>query len=189
MLIALYAGELVWKEREAGVAEIADAAPVPEVVFLLGRFLALVALLAALQAAFMAGGVALQALQGYYRFEPGLYLRILFGLNLVDYVLLAALAMTVHVVVNQKYLGHIVVLMAFLFTVVSSQLGVRHHLLVYGTDPGWTYSDMYGFSPFVGPFVWFKLYWAAWALLLAVVANVLWVRGPESGLRDRKSVV
>jgi hypothetical protein len=28
--------------------------------------------------------------------------------NGVDYVLLAALAMTVHVVVNQKYLGHVV---------------------------------------------------------------------------------
>ncbi len=116
LLIAVYAGELVWKERDVGVAEIADAAPVPEGVALLGRFLALVAMLAMFQAAFMAGGILLQALQGYYRFELGLYLRILFGLNLADYVLLAALAMTIHVLVNHKYLGHIVVLMAFVST-------------------------------------------------------------------------
>jgi hypothetical protein len=100
-------------------------------------------------------------------------------------VLLAALAMTVHVLVNQKYLGHIVVLMAFVFTMAAGEVGLHHHLLVYDTDPGWTYSDMNGFGPFIGPFVWFKLYWAGWALLLAVVANLFWVRGREPGLRRR----
>jgi ABC-2 type transport system permease protein len=112
LLIAVFAGELVWKDRDAGVAEIADAAPVPEGVALLGRFVALVAILATFQVVFMAGGVVLQTLLGYYRFDPALYLRILFGLHFVDQVLLAALAMTVHVLVNQKYVGHIVVLIA-----------------------------------------------------------------------------
>ncbi len=36
-------------------------------------------------------------------------------------------------------------------------------------------------SPAGGPWLWFKLYWAAWALLLAVVAKLLWVRGRERG--------
>ena len=49
---------------------------------------------------------------------------------------------------------------------------VRDNLLLYGRDPGWLYSDMNGFGPFAAPFVWFKLYWAAWALLLAVAAVV-----------------
>ncbi|HEV2146160.1 MAG TPA: M1 family aminopeptidase [Longimicrobiaceae bacterium] len=186
VLIAVYAGELVWKAREVDVAEIADAAPVPEGALLLGRFLALVAMLATFQAAAMVGGMLIQALQGYYNFEIGLYLRIVFGLDLVHYVLLAALAMTIHVLVNHKYLGHIVVLMAIAAPMILPRLGlVRHHLLLYGTDPGWTYSDMNGFGPFVGPFVWFKLYWAAWALLLAVVAVLFWVRGREPGVRRR----
>jgi len=186
VLIALYAGELVWKEREVGVAEIADAAPVPEGAALLGRFLSLVAMLVMFQAASMIGGILIQALQGYYYFEVGLYLRIVFGLNLADYVLLAALAMTIHVVLNHKNLGHFIVLLAMLFLGgIAGALGIRHHLLLYGTDPGWTYSDMNGFGPFVGPFVWFKLYWAAWAPLLAVVALVFWVRGREPGARGR----
>ena len=29
---------------------------------------------------------------------------------------------------------------------------------------------MRGFGPSLGPWLWFKLYWAAWALLLAVAA-------------------
>ena len=186
VLIVLYAGELVWKEREVGVAEMADAAPVPEGAALLGRVLALVAMLVMFQAASMLGGILIQALQGYYHFEIGLYLRIVFGLNLADYVLLAALAMTIHVVVNHKGLGHMTVLLAMLFLGgIARALGIRHHLLLYGTDPGWTYSDMNGFGPFVGPFVWFKLYWAAWALLLAVVAVLFWVRGREPGGRAR----
>nr|MBA3465985.1 hypothetical protein [Gemmatimonadaceae bacterium] len=49
----------------------------------------------------------------------------------------------------------------------------------------WSYSDMRGFAPLLGPWMWFKLYWAAWALLLAVFARLLWLRGRERGLRAR----
>lgn len=38
LFIAFYAGELVWMEREAGLSEIADAAPAPEWMLLqIGR--------------------------------------------------------------------------------------------------------------------------------------------------------
>lgn len=183
LVIALFAGELVWKDRETGAAQIADAAPVRTSVVLLGRFLALVALIALFQLAFLIGGVLLQVLHGYYNFEPGLYLRILFGWNLVEYILLAAFAMTIHVLVNHKYVGHVVVLLATAFN--SAALYGIHHLLIYNGGPGLMYSDMNGFGPFVTPFIWFKLYWAAWAMLFAVVTMLFWVRGPELGIRQR----
>jgi ABC-2 type transport system permease protein len=184
LFIAAYAGELVWKDRSVGVEEIADAAPVPEGVVLLGRFIALVAILTALHVAILVGGLLIQALQGYYQFEFGLFLRMI-GMQLAGYVLFAALAMTIHVLVNQKYVGHIVVLAAFGFTMAAPILGIRHHLLIYGTDPGITYSDMNGFGPFLAPFAWFKLYWSAWALLLGVLATLFVVRGREPGVRER----
>lgn len=183
LVIALYAGELVWKDRETGAAQIADAAPVRTSVTLLGRFLALIALIAVFQLAFMIGGVLLQVLQGYYDFQFGLYLRILFGWNLAGYVLLAALAMTVHVLVNQKYVGHVLVLLVTVFNYSAVQ--GTHNLLIYNGGPGLTYSAMNGFGPFLTPFVWFKLYWAAWAMLFAVVTMLFWVRGPELGFRQR----
>ncbi len=40
---------------------------------------------------------------------------------------------------------------------------------------------MRGFGPSLEPWLWFKLYWAAWALLLVVVARLLWIRGRENG--------
>src|SRR5688500_9404535 len=94
--------------------------------------------------------------------------------------------MTIHVVVNHKYLGHILVLVAILAPPLLRLMGlVRDNLLLYGKDPGWLYSDMNGFGPFAAPFVWFKLYWAGWALLLLVGAVLFWVRGYEGGLRRR----
>jgi ABC-type transport system involved in multi-copper enzyme maturation permease subunit len=186
VLIALYTGELVWKERAVGTGPIADAAPAPEGAMLAGRFLALVALIVMFQAATMIGGLLIQVLQGYTHFELGLYLRVVFGMKLLDYVILAALATTIHVVVNHKYLGHILVLVGILAPSFLRLMGlVRDNLLLYGRDPGWLYSDMNGFGPFATPFVWFKLYWAGWALLLLVGAVLFWVRGYEGGLRRR----
>ena len=80
---------------------------------------------------------------------------------------------------NHKYVGHLVVVIAYAFMAFGPALGVEHNLLVYGSDPGWTYSDMRGFEPFIGPWLWFKFYWAAWALLLAVAATLLWVSGTK----------
>ncbi|HEU4699541.1 MAG TPA: hypothetical protein VFS40_10200 [Gemmatimonadales bacterium] len=159
LLVAIYAGELVWREREVGMGDIAAVAPVPNGVVLLGRCLALVAMLVTLQAVLMGAGVLLQTLRGWHRYELPVYLELLFGIKLVDYVLLAALAMAVHVVVNQKYLGHLVVVLWFASTQVPELLGLRHHMLVYGSDPGWIWSDLNGLAPFAAGLVWFKLYW------------------------------
>jgi hypothetical protein len=75
--------------------------------------------------------------------------------------------------------------LCFLVSSAAPQFGIRHNLLVYGRSPGWIYSDMNGFGPFLAPHLWFIAYWAAWALLLAVLARLLWVRGREPGLRER----
>jgi ABC-2 type transport system permease protein len=56
---------------------------------------------------------------------------------------------------------------------------------IYGAGPGWSYTEMREFGTSIGPWLWFKLYWAAWALLLAVVAALFWVRGKESGFGFR----
>jgi ABC-2 type transport system permease protein len=185
LLVVYYAGELVWRERDARLGEIADAAPAPEWVFFAGKLLGLSLVLVAVQALVMAASMLVQARAGYFDFEPGLYARILFGIQLADHFLFALLAVVVHVVVNQKYVGHLVMLLACAFILFAPSLGVEHNLLVYRADPGWTYSDMRGFGPFLGPWLAFKLYWGAWALALAVAARLLWVRGTERGARAR----
>jgi ABC-2 type transport system permease protein len=180
LLVVYYAGELVWRERDAELAEIADAAPVPDWVPLVGKLAGLALMLVALQALMMAAAMLVQAMLGHHDFQIGLYLRILFGLQLADHLLFALLAVVVQVLVSHKCLAHMAAVFAYAFMVFHPALGVEHNLLVYGSDPGWSYSDMRGFEPFAGPWLWFKLYWAARALLLGVGARLLWVRGREA---------
>ena len=160
----------------------------PEWVLFLGKFLGLSLVLVAWMALVATAGVLGQMRMGYFDLEIGLYLRILFGLQLIDYLLFALLVFVVHAVVNQKHLGYLVALIAYGVIVFPSTVGLEHHLLIYGSGPRWTYSDIRGFGPSLGPWLWFKLYWAAWAVLLAVAATLLWARGTERSLWSRLQV-
>ncbi|MCW3074557.1 MAG: transporter permease [Flaviaesturariibacter sp.] len=185
LLILFYAGELVWREREAGMSEITGAAPVPEWVLFTGKFLGLAFMLLVWLALLMAAGIVIQLGLGYYHFEIGQYLQTLFAIQLTDYLLFALLAFVVHVLINQKYIGHLVLLVAYGYIAFAPTLGVENKLLIYSSDTGWAHSDMNGFAPSLQPWIWFKLYWAAWASLLAVLARLLWVRSKEAGARSR----
>ena len=185
LLIVYFAGELVWRERDARISENIDATPVPDWVLFLGKFLGLGLVLAAFMVSLTAAGMIAQTLMGYHDFQVGLYLQILFGLQLPEYLLLAVLVLLVHSLVDQKHVAMLVALVVYFLIVFSSVLGVEHKLLVYGSSPGWSFTDMRGFGRSIGPWLVFKLYWAAWALLLAVGATLLWVRGRETAFRRR----
>ncbi len=182
LLIVFWAGELVWREREAGLSEITDSAAVPEWVLFLGKFLGLSLVSVTFMVLLMTVGLFIQVSKGYPDLEIGLYLRVLFGLQLADYVQLTLFALGVHVVVNQKHVGQLVVLLTLLCMMIAYANEMGHDLLVPVFNPGWSYTDMRGFGPSLGPWLWFKLYWVAWVLLLAVVARLLWVRGKEGSL-------
>lgn len=181
LLMVYFAGELVWRERDARLDESVDATPVPEWVLLLGKFFGLGLVLVALMVSITAAGVASQAIRGYHDYELGVYARLLLGFQLPEYLLFAALAIAVHTVVNQKYVSMLAAFVAYLYIVLSPVIGIEHNLLVYGSGPAWYFTDMRGHGSSLGPWAWFKLYWAAWGLLLVVVARLTWVRGRDSG--------
>ncbi|HEX8361594.1 MAG TPA: hypothetical protein VF613_15875 [Longimicrobium sp.] len=185
LLILFYAGELVWRDREAGLGEIAGAAPVPDWAHVLGRVAGLALAMATFQAALMVAAMAAQLSLGYGPIEPWLHVRLFLGMHLADYLLLVALAIVVHVLAAHKYLGHLVMLLVYGFVFFAGQLGVEHRLLVFAADPGWSYSDMSGFGGSLGPWLTLQLYWGAWTALLLVAATLLWVRGREDALAAR----
>lgn len=188
MLIVFYAGELVWREREACLNKIADTVPVSEWVFLLGKFLGLGLVILVWLFFLMMAGILHQVSMGYqpesYRHEVGVYLKALFGFQLTSYLLFALLALVVHVIVNQKYLGHLAMLIVYSYMVFHARLGIEHNLLIYASDPGWSYTDMRGFAQ-LKPWLWFKLYWTGWAILIAVAARLLWVRSMSQDFKAR----
>lgn len=190
LFISFYAGEMLWREREANLATIADSAPVPDWSGFLGTFLGLALLIVTWMGLLMTAGIAGQLGSGYFDLEIGLYLKAFMGLQLVDYLLFGLLALVIHVVVNQKYVGHMAVFLSYVFTLgLAYAWGIEHNLLVYGADPGWHYTDLRGFGSSVGPWLWFNLYWAAWGLLLGVLASLFRVRGEETGWVGRLQMI
>jgi ABC-2 type transport system permease protein len=185
LLIILYAGELIWREREAGISDIAGAAPVKEWVLFTGKYSGLVLMLLLWLTLLMAAGIITQLRLNYHHIEIGQYLQTLFGMQLIDYLLFALLALTVHIVVNQKYIAHLLLLLTYGCITFANWLGIENKLFIFGSDTGWSYSDMNGFGPALKPWFWFKFYWSAWALLLAVLARLLWVSSKETGMVSR----
>ncbi|MCC9136834.1 M1 family aminopeptidase [Pontibacter silvestris] len=185
IIITFYAGELVWRERDNHLNQIYDALPIPNWVPFASKLSALMLVQVVLLFVIMLCGIIIQAFKGYFNFELDVYFKGLFGINLVDYWMLCVLAMLVQVIVNNKYLGHFVMVVYYLLNIFKGQLGWEHNLYSFNSDPGITYSAMNGYGHFVWPFTIFKIYWGAFALLLATMANMLWVRGSETMLKWR----
>ncbi|GAA4467328.1 M1 family aminopeptidase [Nibrella saemangeumensis] len=185
LLIIFYAGEFVWRDRDSRQHEIMGVAPVPVWVSFLGKFGGMVLALVIMQLLLMVAGMLVQVSLGYYDFQIPVYLKVLLGIRLADYVLWAVLAFAVHVVLNQKYLAHLVAVMIYLFALFGPEFGIETRLLLYGSDPGWSYSDLRGLDPFMEPWLYFKFYWGAWALFLAILTVLLWPRGTEYSLQNR----
>ena len=185
MIVTIYAGELVWRERENRSHEVYDALPVPDWVPLLSKIAALMGIQVVVAGCMMICGMVTQAVQGYYRFEIGLYAKELFVIKVSDYWLYCLLAVFVHVVINHKYLAHFALALFYVVQSNLASLGIHHNLLRFASDPGYVYSDMNGYGHFIAGLLWFRLYWGAFVALLGVVACLFWVRGCDTSLRAR----
>lgn len=189
LLIILFAGELVWRERDAGTNEITDTMPESSWVPLLGKFLGITILITLFIALQMGMGMLAQVINGYHKFEIAHYVKVLFGLQLPQYLIFLALALFIHVLINNKYLGHLIALLVLMVTSLSWLFGLEHNLLLYGHGPNWSYTEIRGFGGTIMPWLWFKLYWAAWALFLLFITRLFWMRGRENSFRSRWSLI
>jgi ABC-2 type transport system permease protein len=189
ILITLFSGELVWRERDAGVDQICDAMPIPSWLPFVSKFLTLMLIQALLAAVLMGCGLLIQLFKGYFNFELGLYLKELFGLEMFGFALISVVALTVQTLVNQKYVGHFVMVLYYIATAFLHEFGFEHHLWIFGSAPQYQYSDMNGYGHLLTPVFWFQLFWACCAVLMAIAIHLAWVRGVDTHYRKRWAIV
>jgi ABC-2 type transport system permease protein len=185
VITTFYAGELIWREREAHVSQMIDAMPMPSWVPLLSKLFALVGLQALMLVLMMVSGMLIQMFRGYFLLEPGLYLKMLFLIQLPQLAMVAVLAMAVQVLINQKYVAYFVMIVVYVVGATLNGFGLDHPLLMYGTTPGFVYSAMNGYGHYLARERWFELYWGACALVLLVLSLLFWTRGSNDELRIR----
>jgi hypothetical protein len=185
IIITFYAGEMVWKERSLRLNQITDALPIPTGLPLLAKFLGLFLVQGFLLASLLVVGVLIQAAKGYTRFELDLYFKELFIIEWFSLFLYCALAFTIHVLVNQKFLGHFVMVLFFIANIILPQIGLEHKLFLYGDTPGYRYSDMNQYGHFLHGVFAYYAYWGFFALFLLLLSAAFWVRGTSNTAKER----
>ncbi|MEM6804961.1 MAG: M1 family aminopeptidase, partial [Bacteroidota bacterium] len=186
ILIVFYTGELIWRERDVKINQIHDALPMPDFIVMASKFLGFMALHVVMLLILMIAGMLIQAFKGYYNFEIGVYLGTLFSDTLIFLTLFTLLTFFIHVIVNQKFLGHAMVILVFLLTsFILPEMGIEHSLFLFGQFSLGTYSDMNTYGHSVTPFSWYSLYWLGFVFILAALSVVLAVRGTDTIMKTR----
>jgi ABC-2 type transport system permease protein len=186
VLVVLFSTEIVWRERQAGIAEIVDATPVPSFVFLAAKLVAVTLMLLAILAAAMAVGISYQLAKGVTRINVHFYLVNLFVLLGLQMVMIAVMATFVQALVNQKYVGLVVVLILVIVLPLTVEgFEARVPLLHFATYPDVPLSDMNQFGHFLPAAFWFLAYWGCVSLLIGVATHALWIRGVPASLWAR----
>jgi ABC-2 type transport system permease protein len=185
VLTTIYAGELVWRERQLGVAGTTDALPAPTAITLIGKFIAFLGAMLGVELCAVLATVTVQTLKGYHHYELGLYARGILGIAMPTVLEVAALAFVVHAVVNEKFVGHVIMIVYFLVTLALSNLGFQRVIYQYGFTPDYVYSDMDQFRQYSASLTGLALYFSAVALGLLIIAYLAWPRGADETRRAR----
>ncbi len=182
IIVIYYSGELVHRERQALLHEIVDATPYPNWIMVLSKVGALWFVIACMLLVVMFTAMLVQIFNDFYRFEPLLYLKGLFGVLGTFYFLLCVPAVLIQVLSPNKFIGMVVFLAVFLGLQTLPSLDFQHYLYQYALPPA-PYSDMNGYGHFLGRFVSLVVYWAAFAGLLVVAAHLFFRRGNPDSIR------
>jgi len=186
IIIIFYTGEVVHRDKTVHYANIADALPIPNWVVYGSKFLSLVMVSFLLVNLVLVCGVLNQVIKGYFNFEFSMYFTDLYLIEFPEYLQLVMLAFIIHILINNKFLGHVVSIGIWV-----AMFGLRnfaeldYNLFFYSYTPGYRISDMNGFGHFMKSISWFNVYWLSLGIVFLIIGNLFWNRGAETGFKAR----
>ncbi len=178
LLVIFYAGEMVHRERVLKMNEFKDSLPIPNWVFALSKYLALVSIPILLISSAIFIAIICQSSKGWFEWNLPLYLSA-FYINGLLIFFFAVMAVFIQNLVPNKYLGMLLSLVFVLvFTsTLGAQLGISHPLLRIGALPSLEYNNMNGYGPQLNAFNWMALLWGSFYLSLGYLTTLVWRRG------------
>ncbi len=185
MIAVFYGGELVWRERDRKLNEILDSTPVPAWIMTVPKIVAIFLVLLLVNVAALVTGLFYQLVEGANRLGIAEYVAWFIVPAAIDGLLIAVLSVFAQVLSPNKYVGWAIMFVWFVGTIFLSNMGYSNPLYNYGATPSVPLSDFNGTAGFWTGAAWMQLYWGLFALILAVVAHLLWPRGTDLGLRVR----
>lgn len=200
LLTFLYVGVLMYRGQITRMHALIDVVPQPNWVLLFSRLLAILKVQVLLLTLVMLGGILTQIFNGYSELEIGHYLFELFVLQLIHFAIWACMAMFVHSLFNNLYLGFFILLMMPLGFSVLPEIGkqlnisfLQESILQFNTVPGiklgFEYSDFDGYGSILPVYFVYKLYWLIGAVMLLLLALFLWKRGLTFSIKERWQMI
>jgi ABC-type transport system involved in multi-copper enzyme maturation permease subunit len=173
LFCVLFAGEMVWRERNARMSEIIDATITPGLVYLSTKLAALTLIVAIQLAILTAIGISYQLYHGAPQINLSYYAAVL----VVDLgwplVLISVVAMLVHALIPGRSLGHVATLCIVAGLSSVELFGIEHRLLNFADAPSVSLSDMNGVGHYLKAPLWLFSYWTCIAVILLLLADLL----------------
>lgn len=184
IVLLFYSGELIFKERQAKIADLRNAMPVPNWVPLVAKSGALIAVVFSFLFAGVILAIVIQCLRGGAPIEFGLYVQGT-ALNAVYFILLGLAMLALQVLANNKYVGYVLGLGLMMLSSALSSFDINLRLVDFASLPPLEYSDLNGYGHFLKGWLWFAVYWSLFTLSLLFIAQAFWVRTSSQNWRAR----
>ncbi|MBV9359023.1 MAG: hypothetical protein JO023_26240, partial [Chloroflexi bacterium] len=192
LVLLFLLGETIWRERDSGIAGLTDTSNAPNWVFFLGKLLAMLTVAALALVLLMLASAVAQLVLGPIQPDFGMLLINYFTLQLPQVALLLIPVLLIHLLASNKYVGHVlsvlvvvgILLLRLYVPDLLPEVG-KPHIWLPGYTPMPQYTDMNGFGHFLPGVRWYQAYWLAVTVVVLLLAEVVWPRGGETGLRGR----
>lgn len=187
IILVIYSGEAVHRTRKNKTFVFYDALPISNASMYFSKIISLVGIAVLLTLVNIIIGLLFQTFNGHFEYNLGMYFTYNFMLVFPNYVMTILMAFFVHVLVNNKFLGHFIVILLYLGLPLLVTLAFKstNPLLIFrGTTPIFI-SDLNGFGHYLTGILWLSLYWILLTAILMIIGKLFWTRGFYSTAKER----
>lgn len=186
IFIIFYSGTVIWRERETRMDELIGVTPVSNATLFFSKLIGL-AFAVFLLAVFAAvTGILIQVYNGFFQIDITQYIVDVLRILATGLVLIA-FSLAVQIYVSNKYFGFFLVLLpVVVLPIVYGLLEWNAELAEFNSNGnGMPYSDMNGYGDTFLQWPFYRIYWTSIAVVIAMMAVVLYARGKEKSLKAR----
>ncbi|GAA4275113.1 M1 family aminopeptidase [Aquimarina gracilis] len=190
IILVIYSGEAVHRTRKNKTFVFYDALPISDASLYFSKIIALFGVSVILAFTNIVIGMLFQTFNGYFAYELDMYLIYNFVILFPGLIMTVLLAFFIHVLVNNKFLGHFIVIVLYIGLPLLVTLGFKstNPLLIFGQPTPFFISDLNGFGHYLGGITWMNLYWVLFTAILMMIGKVFWTRGFFSSVKERLSL-
>jgi len=192
ILIMIWTGELIFKEKTTNLWQISDTLPLPVWVRLLSKYIAMAGVAFCLGLGIILAGLITQIVKGYSNFEFGLYIEDVLGYKWgwLNYLMLMTLPFFIAGITGKRFLTHILSIGIFIFSIIAFDLGIieDHRFGILTGIPGLEdYSEINNYGIFATASFWFFCLWGTLAIFFMFASIYFWQRGLKNDLLKKLS--